>query len=126
MHRYLVTMLNSKRRKKCTGPFQLQEWIDKGVIDQSTRVFDIRNQNWDSAENTIRNSKKKTSVEYFDECEQTLSDVNNIAEQLREYLQNESTKRRERNSDGPFDVVRRESSPNDVRHPKVTSGAAGD
>tara|TARA_Y100000593_G_scaffold86609_1_gene165679 strand:- start:22290 stop:22562 length:273 start_codon:yes stop_codon:yes gene_type:complete len=86
MYKYIVVTMD-KRKKKCTGPYQLEEWLKTGTAAPDSRVLDTKTQIWDTAENTLKNSKKRTSHHYIDECEQTLTDLNNVADEIRKILE---------------------------------------
>ena len=90
MYKYIVIISGKGNKRKCAGPYQLEEWIQNGAVKNDARVLDVRAQVWDTAENTLRNSKKRTSYHYIDECEQTLSDLNNVADELRKMLETRS------------------------------------
>lgn len=87
MYKYIVITSEKGGKRKCAGPYQLEEWVQDGDVKRDARVLDVRAQVWDTAENTLKNSKKRTSYHYIDECEQTLSDLNNVADEIRKMLE---------------------------------------
>ena len=86
MYKYIV-ITAKKRRQKCSGPYQLEEWLNTGAVHPESRVLDVKTQVWDTAASTLEKSKKRTSYHYIDECEQTLSDLNSVADEIRKTLE---------------------------------------
>lgn len=92
MHRYLVD-IPGKQKQKCAGPYELEEWIENGLIENTVQVCDVRTGEWRTASETLKQSKGRDSYHHIDECEKTLSCLQGVADDLKKMLEDAASKR---------------------------------
>lgn len=86
MHRYIVSMDDDTRRERCSGSHELQEWFDQGFIKGKQWVFDVRFKTWAKVADVISSNRRRSSVDIYDDVDQTLTDLSDVAAQLQEML----------------------------------------
>ena len=102
MYRYLVD--TTAGAQKCTGPFQLREWMQGRYIRPDTLCYDVRDKKTRTAKEILEELDKRPSFDTVEDIEQTLTDLEGVAAKLEEMLANE-TRRKQRCATRSIDVI---------------------
>jgi len=86
MPRYIVSLDDDTRRIQCDGPYRLQEWIDEGYIKEKSWCFDRKSKEWKRAGEIVRSNRSRTSLDIYSDVDQTISDLGDLASQIKEML----------------------------------------
>tara|TARA_B100000131_G_scaffold265982_1_gene263729 strand:- start:3783 stop:4214 length:432 start_codon:yes stop_codon:yes gene_type:complete len=67
----------------CTGPSQLQTWLNEGRVQPHTQVFERRTEEWMTVESYLRWTERRSDVETLHDMDATLTDLVGVAEELK-------------------------------------------
>lgn len=88
MHRFVVSLDDDKKRIEVTGTFQLQQLRKKGEILDKHWCFDIKTKEWLRVAEMIAKCRPSTTYEIVEEVDQTITDLGDLAQEIRELLKN--------------------------------------
>ena len=88
MHRFVVSLNDDRKRIEVTGPFQLQQLRKKGQILDKHWCFDVKTKEWLRVAEMIAKSRPSTTYEIVEEVDQTITDLGDLAQEIRELLKN--------------------------------------
>jgi len=93
VHRYIVSLDNDKTREDCTGPVQLQAWLEMEKITLDHLVYDVKQKCWLTVSDVLETSKKRSSCDIIEDVEHTMTNLQDAAKLIKEMLENDRLKR---------------------------------